>query len=125
MKLQEEEIEDKIEESLSYSESEKIVGKWIDGKNIYERTITYYNSSKIGDSAKVTDIKIAHNIDNLDLIVNHELRCKGYLFPIVGSSGSSLTSLVSYDINNITLRIVKTDWGSRNWYITLKYTKNE
>lgn len=46
-----------------YSEDEQVVGTWVDGKPIYEKTITF--NSPISGS-----VSIAHNISNLDTVIS-------------------------------------------------------
>ena len=51
----------KIEKKLDYSMEEQVVGKWLDGKNLYRKTITI-NALKYGEE------KILSQISNADSI---------------------------------------------------------
>lgn len=57
-----EQLENSIDQSLSYSTQEHIVGKWIDGRPYYEKTIVKDGGFVSGDN------NIPHNIDNIDLL---------------------------------------------------------
>ena len=53
---------EKLKNANNYSTEEKIVGTWIDGKNIYKKIVPV-----------VITGNTAHNIDNLDTLVNYDL----------------------------------------------------
>ena len=51
-----------------YSSTEKVIGKWIDGKTLYQKTISYTPSEDINtDNTHITH-NIAHGIENVDFI---------------------------------------------------------
>lgn len=57
-------IGEKIENISEYSTTEKLIGKWIDGSDVYEKTI-------IKDSSFVSDDNtILHGIENLNKIID-------------------------------------------------------
>lgn len=71
------EIGDAAEEQSTYSTTEKVVGKWIDGSDIYEKT--YYNANKwtvaANDVTTISDI----DISNVSLMI--DMKCSdGYAF---------------------------------------------
>lgn len=49
---------------VEYSTSEKIVGTWIDGKPLYQKTVY------LGNLPNATSKNVAHGISNLDLVVD-------------------------------------------------------
>lgn len=114
------------EEVNSYSETEVKTGDtWIDGRPIYRKVIKYHNDSTIGATGTVTNISIAHNISNFDMLIKPaSLIHKGYSTMMGG--GSSVTSMVAITYvgtENATMTIVNDTWSSANWYITLEYIK--
>ena len=54
-----------INDSTSYSNTEEVVGTWIDGKPIYRKVITH----TISDTT-ATNVTIATNISNMETLVN-------------------------------------------------------
>ena len=52
-----------------YSTTEKVVGKWIDGKDIYEKVVTIASLP----STPFTWAAYAHNISNLDTIIDFDI----------------------------------------------------
>ena len=53
-----------------YSTSERIIGEWIDGKPLYERTLIYQNAS--ASSSSEYSIDISTDISNIDACINFE-----------------------------------------------------
>lgn len=110
----------------SYSETEVKTGDtWIDGRPIYRKVIKYHNNSTIGATGTATNIQIAHNISNFDMLIKPaSLIHKGYSTMMGG--GSSVTSMVAITYigaENVTMTIVNDTWSSADWYITLEYIK--
>ena len=110
-----------------YSEEEKVVGQWIDGKPIYQKTV--YTASL---NASGTDTVIAHGISNLDHIIN----AFGYTYGGAGTSRRSTLSpyfnngnwQCSFYINdtNVVIQIGSSFYTAhkdQGAYITLQYTK--
>lgn len=58
-------IANKFDKANMYSTDEQIVGRWIDGKPVYQKTFSGVLSAKIDES-------IAHNISNVDLCIERE-----------------------------------------------------
>lgn len=119
------ELTNTINDMNTYSKtSEKIVGVWVDGKPIYRKT--FYVASLPNNNYT----SIAHNIANIDEIVNiyGTMRSSNYTtvaFNMVGQAalygeGSILT--VRADRTNITIGTTK-DWRNNVAFITLEYTK--
>lgn len=60
-----------LKEDLIYSNEEKVIGKWIDGKSIYRKVI------EVGDMSIPsvdTVLNIAHNISNFGTLIDIKLR---------------------------------------------------
>ena len=104
-----------------YSTTEKVVGTWINGKTLYEKTINF------GTLANNTTKEVAHNIKNVDLIWMHE----GFVIEGERSTGLTYVTTSSKNENNWSFQVNKTtiknttgmDRTDYTAYITLRYTK--
>ena len=98
-----------------YSTEEKVVGKWIDGKPIYERVIHVENFI-IGNN-EIT-------LENLDTIINYNgsLIISGdkRVFPFIQNNTSS--KVIINDYNNTRI-VVNSAFNCNNIYIIIQYTK--
>ena len=109
-----------------YSTTEKIIGTWIDGKPIYQKTFTGTITTK-GDNVIVNDNKL-----NLIGIVNSYLTKDGWtpILPYLYGTGSDLHYAIGFvQDDNKRISLNYTDIGSGDYYIgatyyiTLQYTK--
>lgn len=111
---------------LNYSTSEQIVGRWIDGLPIYQKTIS-------ATCAKNTNITIPHNITNFGNIVRAEgsiMRRKvtptSNDYVLTYNSGSEVLSIMGIGSTTVTVRIGGDFQGPDTnvpVYVTLYYTK--
>lgn len=102
--------------SSSYSLEERIVGKWIDNNNIYEKTLSINHSTSEID---VSDLDISLLID-LKGIANDQ----GNLFIPSYAEGSAFYLVIWYNIADKTLHISKSSDRIELYYVTIRYTKN-
>lgn len=111
-------------ESDKYSTTEKVIGEWINGKPLYQKTIY---SATLGTGQIVP---VAHGISNLGVVVSVEATCfdSGYenaWFPIshISTDGYNI-GIFSVDGTNINFSN-PTAFGARitEVYATIKYTK--
>jgi hypothetical protein len=113
-----------------YSTTEKIIGKWIDGKPLYRKTITFTSTIKTNETTS-----IAHNIENAKNIfidfgasfMEANIGSSDYLsynFPLIGYVGN-LTDKVYCYVNPTNINFYANGAWGNNWtkHITLKYTK--
>ena len=94
-----------------YSTEEKVVGKWIDGKPIYEITIKINSPIKHGVWTNIAHLK------NVKYLIN------GYL---LGDKELSKLSGFEFQIINDNLNINQERggvWNSDNFYLFIQYTK--
>lgn len=104
-----------------YSTSEKVIGKWIDGKNIYQKTIGFTPSSS------KTPISYNHGIANIDRIIDFTAfiysTVQQCYFPVNLYFASD-----SYNAMTIDKTKINYAWysgsGVSTLYVTIKYTKN-
>ena len=107
-----------------YSTDEKIVGTWIDGSYVYQKTIS------TGSLSAPADNNIAHGISNLKYVIN-AVGCVtnnniNYLIPYVsGRSDQNDWTLTISQINatNVIVKTYNSGWSGITGYITLQYTK--
>jgi len=113
--------ETSVEDALNYSTDEHVVGKWIDGSTLYEKTVD------CGALPNSTEKRTAHGISNIDKVVmvngfatdnNDTYFSLPYSYP---GTNSSIAVLVS----KTYIRVVTTfNYSAYNTsYVTLRYTK--
>jgi hypothetical protein len=115
-----------VESALSYSTTEHVVGKWIDGRTLYEKTIDF------GRMPNMTTKSVAHGISNLRFV--YEIRGVTILesgsphttipLPnvVAESANFSYQSQISVDPTNVNI-VTSRDRSEWNAYVTLRYTK--
>lgn len=113
---------------FEYSETETIIGKWIDGKPLYQKVL------KITSTVNSDNTDFAHNIENVDLIFIKEAFVNqtqgdynGWTYPIPVTLYMSNTEedKLSVAASRWGVRFyVQTSWGTA-WikYVVLNYTK--
>lgn len=104
-----------------YSTTEKIVGKWIDSKPVYEKTIEFPITSTLGSGFNT--IESMPNIVPISIkgfLVNQN---DGRVYPLNYSNAGATSSLFYYQ-GNITLNIQNDSWGTTyKLYVIVEYTK--
>ena len=111
--------------SLNYSTTEQVVGTWIDGKPLYQKTID------TGTLPNNTAKNVPHGIADLENVVYFSGWCKdtsGQMFPLPVVNGyvsnsknysvgvrATATDVVLFDVTNQTACIES--------YVTIQYTK--
>lgn len=109
--------------SVNYSTEEHVVGKWIDGRTLYERTVSYSNVSN-GESTFNLDVL---NVDNLfihDGVAFGMYGGPSYLMPLNYNDGHTVISVYILHVssNNINLNVISSsDLNEIN--VTIRYTK--
>ena len=119
-----------VNNKFNYSTEEQVIGKWIDGKPLYGKTITFTTTIKMNETTS-----IAHNIENaknifIDFSASFmeanigENNYLSYNFPIIGYAGN-LTDKVYCYVNPTDINFYASGAWAENWikHITLKYTK--
>ena len=103
-----------------YSTEEKVIGKWIDGKPIYEKVI---NSGYLQSASSISINASSLNIDSI-------IQLKGMTFtadklnqrPI--TLGTSDSNAIRIDFTNNNIRIFTwSNWSGYNSFIIIQYTK--
>ena len=115
-------LETKVNSGVVYSTEERVIGKWIDGKPIYQKTIELGTLS-IGPST------IAHNIDNLEMCIYNAASVERpqygrVMLPIASADANWLALFVGVNSDNMTFDIGR-GIGAQltNAIATIQYTK--
>lgn len=111
-----------------YSEDETVIGKWYDGKPLYQKVIIHDS----GCSATVNN-QHAHGIENVDTIfIKHafvqstKAAKLTYMLPVTQYGSNTAHDELSVCIDNAYYEfLVQTGWGGENWHIFMivNYTK--
>ena len=112
-------VED-LKEASKYSTTEHKVGKWIDGSDLYEKTVS------CGALPNATSKDISHGIANISKIVEIKgYATNGTLYLPLPFAGASATSGISVYANtsNITFETGMNRSNFTASYVTLRYTK--
>ena len=109
-----------IGSDTDYSTDEKIVGTWIDGKPLYQKTVD------CGAMPNNTVKSVPHNVANMGLLV-HEFGMAykadySDMVPLPSSTSGSNTLSCSANTTNINLKTV-TNLSQYSAYVTIQYTK--
>ena len=105
-----------------YSTTEKVIGTWIDGKPLYEKTLSVASVS-VGSNTK------NHGISNIDNVIVCYGRCKynnlNEMLPLPYISSNTLYNIA---LGNVTATTFMIDVGSafssiQDVYVILQYTK--
>lgn len=102
-----------------YSTSEKIVGTWIDGSKVYQKTIN------VGNFPNATTKNVAHGISNLSLVIDLKASMSSNImmpYTPPKNSTNDWNAQISATSTNLVITTAA-DWSTRAGYITLKYTK--
>ena len=104
-----------------YSTSEKVIGAWIDGKPIYEKTVD------CGYLSNNSAVSFPHGISNLKRVISHEggaINSSGVYLPLPKVSPAGLQYAVDIAVTSTDIVIStgndRTDYYA---YVTLRYTK--
>lgn len=108
--------------SINYSETEQMIGTWIDGKTVYEKTINF------GAMPNNTSKSVNHNIADLDYIIDIRgttMTPEGGCFPVPFVNDQGYTSQLCLFANrtSITVRTQANRSAYTICYITIRYTK--
>lgn len=113
--------------TVHYSTDEQVIGTWIDGKPLYQKTVVI---TSLPSNTSVTQ-QYPHNIDSIGEIVNHDVIAtwqsgSTVKLPYAQLTSGQLNSIGSIDCNinktNIEIR-VGTDRSNMTAYATIQYTK--
>lgn len=105
-----------------YSTTEKIVGSWIDGKPLYQKTV---NTGALPNNTQKT---VSHGLTGTYRIVSIEgialNTTNGIYTPMVRSNGANNFAEAIVEGSNIIIETTFNGTSFTNSYVTLKYTKS-
>jgi len=110
-------IDELIESKTAYSTTEKVVGKWIDGSTVYEKTVEVS-----GLSSNVSNWTNIVAIPNVDKIIDFS----GCGFPASNNQQTSLGDYIRLCYIEGYLKYYSTAWSNTTLTIraTVRYTKS-
>jgi len=117
------EIGDAAEAEGTYSTTERVVGKWIDGSDIYEKTVN------TGALPNASTKEVAHGITDLGMVISIQgiaLVTAANRFapmPVINPGETDLIAYFYIEGNNIIIKSDSNFTGYDNSYVTIKYTK--
>lgn len=111
-----------------YSTTEKIIGRWYDGKPLYQKVILY-----TGGISSTINNRHAHGIKNVDTIFiknafvqSTQPNKLAYMLPVVQYGSNTTHDELSVCIDTTHYQfLVQTGWAGENWHahIIVNYTK--
>lgn len=113
-----------FENKIKYSTEEQVIGTWIDGKPLYQKT--FINVSLPNASSTIN-----HGIANIDNIFidytasyMHQTSYEGYRYPITFYAHQSGGYPITVAVNETNFIMYGSNgWDNWNFDITVKYTK--
>lgn len=120
-------LNDYLDNLNEYSTEETVIGKWIDGKPLYQKVITFDNTISIS----YDDNTFIHNISNIDIIfvknafVYSKNEKRFYSIPITLYNSNTATDDLNIMVDREKINFyVKSGWNTA-WQkvIILNYTK--
>ena len=105
----------------TYSEDEQIVGTWIDGRSIYEKTLT--SSDSYGDTFNY----IPHGVTNFDQLLEYFGYCtygSSDKMNIPSIRGTSYVTVSSWDATNIRLERANLSSAISGVKLVIRYIKS-
>lgn len=104
---------------MNYSTEEQVVGTWIDGKPLYQKTV----DQTIGSDADYT--VFANGIDHAHLVNSCFEYSSGrwMSFDYISLSGASNNRTCYVDVQNGALNLHNQSNSSIHWIATIQYTK--
>ena len=120
-------LNDYLDNLNEYSTEETVIGKWIDGKPLYQKVITFDNTISIS----YDDNTFIHNISNIDIIfvknafVYSKNEKRFYSIPVTLYNSNTATDDLNIMVDRENINFyVKSGWNTA-WQkvIILNYTK--
>lgn len=120
-------LNDYLDNINEYSTEETVIGKWIDGKPLYQKVITFDNTISIS----YDDNTFIHNISNIDIIfvknafVYSKNEKRFYSIPVTLYNSNTATDDLNIMVDREKINFyVKSGWNTA-WQkvIILNYTK--
>lgn len=117
-------IEDVPSAQDEYSTTEKICGKWTDGRNVYKITFTYPFTSLSGSNTTIYTASEDITLINAEGFMRNNNNNNQYILPY--SNGNNTNVIMMYDKRNVIMRIANDSWDSKfsPLTVTIYYLKD-
>ena len=113
--------------SSIYSTDERVVGRWIDGKPIYQKTIDYDSTVSVGTTEKQTELAdlTSLGIDTLVDMWGKFFSSGGSQIRVFNSRSPAMTNELFVSNNKLILQSVRVSntVTLSEIYVTIQYTK--
>lgn len=108
--------------SHNYSTTEQVIGTWIDGKPLYEKTFSYTPSSTISTTTPIANLSSEIEIKGIQGVCINSQNSR--VIPL-SYSGSNLGTNFGVSASNVLqIEIYNDSWGTNyTFYPTIQYTK--
>lgn len=107
--------------SLDYSTDEKVVGSWIDGSTIYQRTFTGTTSSTAYTEATIGTLSSVDKVINLfGIVVSSNMKLP---IEFVYQSNASSSNTIGCFILGEKIQVITSNYTNKTCYVTIQYTK--
>ena len=117
---------DIIDGGESYSTDEQTVGTWVDGKTIYQKTMTCAMPTDIVDGT-IKNTFVPHGVSNIAQIVGCESVSKATSGNVGGEDGNmsvgNMFTHISADSYQINLSANIAEYSGKEYFVTFRYTK--
>lgn len=118
-----------------YSTEEKVVGSWLDGSTIYQKTISCGQVPQAVTSGTRVNKEVAHGVTNIDRVVNLVGSCFATasshvcppIMPVQMAMNNTNTPGINIRIDATNIYIVNSNTaynGITDVYVTIQYTKS-
>lgn len=106
------------DKGIVYSTHERVIGTWLDGRTLYQKTYTLNNvSTNVFDWTTLLTIDEADSIISTDGFIIRPLTQERIKINTTYMSINTLGNIVRYYTENLR------SWSSLDWVITVQYTK--
>lgn len=112
------ELGSEIDSIRNYSTQEKVVGEWIDGKPLYQKTFVTTSASQINTSTTAVDLT-SYNIENI-VVQDGFIKTANNITP---HGGQSFILWYRESDKTISHQVTNNAYLSSPLYITIQYTK--
>lgn len=106
--------------NVHYTTDEQVIGTWIDGKPLYQKTIAIHNESAVSSYTTITTIDSTFRVKNWKAFAIEN--GVSYKVPYVAGSGNAY--FYFRENGNVEFTITNTSFAAgSDFYITIEYTK--
>lgn len=114
------EVEDAADEQSTYTDTERVVGEWIDGSTLYEKIVTITSFPAAGQSTFVN-----HNISDISEIVYLDCTCfTGSVYQKIPNVWEGSIMNIAANTTGIAIQATRDTSGYNKAYCTIRYTKS-